>query len=302
MNEVPQLIILGSIAVDDIETPFGKKDGLIGGSAVYAAYSARLFAPVGLVSIVGDDFSKDNWKLLNRKNIDISGIQVGGKTFHWQGYYEYDMNAARTIATDLNCLESFEPELPEGYRKAKFVFLGNTHPAQQMKFIEQLEAPEIIAVDTMNLWIKNTRDLLVQVIRRANIIVINEAEVRELFNTASIVKAAQELLALGPGYVIIKKGEHGALMFTEKSHFSAPGYPLETVKDPTGCGDCFGGGLMGYIAKAGEVTDAVLRRAIVYGSVCASYNAEDFGLGRILNIKKKDIEARYKEFREIRSF
>lgn len=302
MGELPQLIILGSIAIDDIETPFGKKNNLLGGSAVYACYAARYFCGVGLVSVVGDDFSKDNWKKLARKGIDISGIQVGGQTFQWQGYYDYDMNTAKTITTDLNCLKSFEPNLPEDYRKAKFAFLGNTHPAQQMRFIDQLEEPDVIAVDTMNLWIEGTRDLLIKVICRANILIINDAEVRELFNTANIIKAAKKALALGPQYVIIKKGEHGALMFTDKSHFSAPGYPLETVKDPTGCGDCFGGGIMGYITKSGVVNEQVLRKAIIYGSTCASYNAEDFGLNRLLGIRKKDIEQRYKEFKEMRSF
>lgn len=300
--ESPQLIILGSIALDDIETPFGKHTGLLGGSATYAAYSASFFTDVGILGVVGDDFPKPYWKLLTRKGIDISGIQVGGKTFHWQGFYEYDMNIAKTLCTELNCLESFKPVLPEQYKKARFVFLGNSHPHQQMDVINQLESPGVIAMDTMNLWIEHTKDALMEVIRKVNILILNDGETRELFKTVNLVEAAKKALQLGPKYVIIKKGEHGAVMFTDNAYFSAPGYPLEILKDPTGCGDCFGGGLMGYIAGEGTLDETVLRKAIIYGSICASYNAEDFSLNRLRGIRKKDIEQRYREFREIRSF
>lgn len=302
MTELPQLIILGSVALDDIETPFGKQTNLLGGSATYAAYSANFFADVGILSVVGDDFPKTYWKLLNRKGIDISGIQVGGKTFHWQGFYEYDMGMAKTLCTELNCLESFNPILPEQYKKAKFVFLGNSHPNQQMQVIQQLENPQVIAMDTMNLWIEHTRDTLIEVIRKVKILILNDGEARHLFNTPHLVQVAKKALQLGPEYVIIKKGEHGAVMYSNNTHFSAPGYPLEELKDPTGCGDCFGGGVMGYIAGQGELSESILRKAIIYGSIIASYNAEDFGTEKLRSIKKKDIEERYKEFREIRHF
>lgn len=302
MNGSPQLIILGSIALDDVETPFGKHTGLLGGSAAYAGYSARFFTDVGILSVVGDDFPKEYWKLLTKTGIDIRGIQVGGKTFRWQGFYEYDMNVAKSISTELNCLESYKPILPDEYKKARFVFLGNSHPNMQMEVIEQLQSPEVIAMDTMNFWIEHTRDKLIEVIKKVKVLILNDSEARELFQTVNLVQAAKKALQLGPEYVIIKKGEHGAIMFTNGTHFNAPGYPLETVKDPTGCGDCFGGGLMGYIAGQGSLTESIMRKAIIYGSVCASYNAEDFGLNRLRSVRKKDIEERYREFKEIRQF
>lgn len=302
LNKSPELIILGSIALDDVETPFGKEAGLLGGSAVYAGYSASFFTDVGILSVVGDDFPKQYWKFLVKRGIDISGIEVGGKTFHWQGFYEYDMSIAKTLCTELNCLESYNPVLPEIYKKARFVFLGNSHPNQQMQVIKQLESPEIIAMDTMNLWIEHTHDALIEVIKKVNILILNDGEARELFKTVNIVQAAKKALQLGPKYVIIKKGEHGAVMFTDNTHFSAPGYPLEVVKDPTGCGDCFGGGLMGYVSAQGNMNEDVLRKAVVYGSVCASFNAEDFSLNRLKGVRKKNIEERYKEFRAIRQF
>lgn len=302
MTELPQLIILGSIALDDIETPFGKQTGLLGGSATYAGLSANFFTDVGILSVVGDDFPKPYWKILNKNGIDISGVQVGGKTFHWQGFYEYNMGAAKTLCTELNCLETFNPILPEQYKSAKFAFLGNSHPHQQMQAIQQLENPLVIAMDTMNLWIEHTRDALIEVIKKVKILILNDGEARHLFNTTHLIHAAKKALQLGPEYVIIKKGEHGAVMFSDSAHFSAPGYPLETIKDPTGCGDCFGGGVMGYIAGEGELNESVLRKAIIYGSVIASFNAEDFGTEKLRSIKKKDIEERYKEFREMRHF
>lgn len=299
---IPQLIVLGSIALDDIETPFGKETGLLGGSATYSAYSARFFADVGILSVVGDDFPKQYWKFLNQKGIDITGIQMGGKTFHWQGFYEYDMNVAKTLCTELNCLESYKPVLPESYKKAKFVLLGNSHPSQQMEVINQLESPQIIAMDTMNLWIEHTLNDLLEVIRRVNIFILNDGEARELFKTVNLVQAAKKALEIGPSYVIIKKGEHGAIMFSKDDHFNAPSYPLEFVKDPTGCGDCFCGGLMGYIAGAGGLTNEILRKAIIYGSICASFNAEDFGINKLRDTKKKDIDQRYKELKNMRHF
>lgn len=302
MEGSPNFIIIGSIALDDIETPFGKHENLLGGSATYAAYASRFFASAGIVGVVGDDFPKPYWKLLTKTGIDIAGVQVGGQTFHWQGFYEYDMSSAKTLCTDLNCLEGFKPVLPPQYKSAEYVFLGNIHPHQQMEVIYQLEKPRLIAMDTMNLWIKHTRDALIEVIKKVDILILNDAEARELFSTPNLIQAAKKALRLGLKYIIIKKGEHGAVMFSEGSHFSAPSYPLEIIKDPTGCGDCFGGGLMGYIAAKGIVCEPELRKAVIYGSVCASYNAEDFSINSLLRVKKKDIEGRYKEFRKIGHF
>lgn len=298
----PQLVVLGSMALDDIETPYGKYKDLLGGSATYAAYAASFFSKAGIVSIIGEDFPEEHKKLLMSKGIDLKGIQISGKTFHWQGFYEEDMNVAQTICTDLNCLADFTPQTPPDYKNAKYVFLANTHPVQQMQIIQQLGDSHVIVMDTMNLWIKHTKNELIDVIKKVNILVLNDAEIRALFNTVNIVQAAREALALGPEYVIIKKGEHGAIMYSAAGHFSAPGYPLEILRDPTGCGDCFGGGLVGYLAETEDLSESNMRRAVVYGSVCASYNAEDFSLNRLKQISRKDIENRYLEFKEMVEF
>jgi len=302
--DTPELLILGSVAMDDIETPFGKHKELLGGSGTYASYCSSYFTNTGIVSIVGEDFPKKYWDLFAKRGIDTKGIQVSGKTFRWQGFYEYDMEVAKTLCTELNCLESFNPVLPDSYKKAKYAFLGNSHPYQQLQVIQQLEDPKIIAMDTMNLWIHHTKDALIDVIKKVNILLLNEGEARELFHNVNLVQAAKKALQLGPEYVIIKKGENGAIMFSNSAHFSAPAYPLETVKDPTGCGDCFGGGLMGYVAAHGDkgLKEEILRKAIVYGSVFASYNAEEFSLNKLKETKKRDIEKRYKEFKKIRNF
>lgn len=302
MNNDPKLVILGSIALDDIETPFGKHEKLLGGSATYASFSARNFTDIGLISVVGDDFPKEYWKLITKPGMDMAGIQVGGNTFHWQGSYEYDMAAAKTLCTDLNCLEGFKPVVPENYRNADYVFLANMHPEQQKEVVDQLGNTKLIAMDTMNLWIEKTRDILKEVIKKVDILILNDAEARELFSTPILVVAAKKALEMGLKYIIIKKGEHGAVMFSSQSHFNAPGYPLEEVRDPTGCGDCFGGGLMGYLANKDTTEEAEIRKGIVYGTVCASCNAEDFGINKLIKLKKKDIEERYKELRKIRHF
>jgi len=212
------------------------------------------------------------------------------------------MSAAKTLRTDLNCLEGFNPILSPYYKEAEFVLLGNLHPLQQMQVINQLEKPKLIAIDTMNLWIEHTKKELIEVIRKSNMLIINDSEARELFQTPNLVQAAKKGLSLGLKYIVIKKGEHGAVLFGEKCHFSAPGYPLEVVKDPTGCGDAFAGGLMGYIANKGDFTESDLRKAIIYGSACAAYTAEDFGLNKLRATRKSDIEARFKEFKSIRQF
>ena len=297
------VLIIGTIGYDTVETPFGKRDRVLGGSASYASVAASFFSKPGIVAIVGDDFEEQHKQLLVSRNISLHGLkQIAGKTFAWGGKYEYDMNEAKTAFTDLNTLLQFDAHVPEEYRNAKFVFLANTDPVLQLKVIEQLKEPEFIVMDTMNFWIQTKKDDLLKVIAKVDVLLLNDGEARMLFNTVNLLQAAQQALQLGPKYVIIKKGEHGALLFSEGKHFNAPGYPLEVIKDPTGCGDCFAGGFVGYIARHKKVDEGLLRKAIVYGSVVASFNAEDFSLDRISRLTSNEIEKRFSEMREIREF
>jgi len=299
MNDV---MIIGTVALDTIETPFGKVERALGGSATYASYAASFFSKPAIVSVVGRDFPGEYLELIKSRNIDTKGIQVEGKTFHWDGYYEFDMNQAKTKKTELNSLADFKVRVPDSYKKIKNVFLANIDPAHQLEILSQMEKPELIVLDTMNFWISSKRDALMKIIGMADIFVLNDGEARQLFETSNLVKAAKDALALGPKAVIIKKGEHGALLFENDKHFSAPGYPLEVIKDPTGCGDCFGGAIIGYLSKAGKSDHSTLRKAIIYGSVVASYNAEDFSLNRLKTLTNSDIDKRYREFEDMREF
>ncbi len=296
------VLIIGTVALDTIETPFGKVEKGIGGSATYASYAASFFSKPVVISVIGRDFPKEYMELLEKRGIDLEGLKIEDKTFHWEGFYEFDMNEAKTKKTELNSLADFKVNVPERYRDVKHVFLANIDPEQQLATLQQMRNPEFVVLDTMNFWISSKREQLLKVIKKANVLLLNDGEARQLFNTASLVKAANEALKLGPKAVIIKKGEHGALLFTEKKHFSAPGYPLENIKDPTGCGDCFGGAFIGYLAKTNDFSEQNFRKAIVYGSVIASHNAEDFGLNKLKNLTMEDIEKRYNEMKEIREF
>ena len=296
------ILIIGTVALDTIETPFGKVKKALGGSATYASFAASFFSKTALISVIGNDFPKEYIELLKKKDIDIEGLKITGKTFYWEGFYEYDMNEAKTRKTELNSLEHFKVEVPEKYKKIKYVFLANIDPEQQLETLKQMEKPEFVVLDTMNFWINNKKKPLMEVIKKVDVLLLNDGEARQLFNTANLVKAANEVLGLGPKAVIIKKGEHGALLFTKNKHFNAPGYPLENIKDPTGCGDAFGGAFIGYLAKTKDLSERNLRKAIVYGSVVASHNAEDFGLNRLKYLTMNDIEKRYKEFKDIREF
>lgn len=296
------VVIVGSVALDSVETPFGKVNEVLGGAATYSSFAASFFSKPGIVAVVGEDFPDEHLELLKHRGIDLQGLQRSGKTFRWKGSYEYDMNEAKTLKTELNSFENFKPTLPEEYKKSKYVFLANINPELQLKVLEEVENPDLTMLDTMNLWIDTKKNELIEVVKRVDILLINDSEARQLFGTPSLVKAAKAALKLGPGNVIIKKGEHGALLFTERSHFNAAGYPLELIKDPTGCGDCFAGALIGYLAKTKDTSESNLRKAIIYGSTVASYNAEDFSLGRLKKISMEDIEVRYKQFQEIRNF
>jgi len=295
-------VIIGTVALDSLETPFGKVKDVLGGSASYASIAASFFSKPGILSIVGKDFPKRHIKYLNERGIDTKGIISGDKTFRWKGFYEFDMNEAKTIRTELNALESYKVEVPENYKEAKYIFLANIDPELQLDVINSIKKPELIVMDTMNFWIEHKREQLLKTIDKADILILNDGEARQLFNTPNLVKAANSALKLHTKAVIIKKGEHGALLFTDNKHFNAPGYPLENIKDPTGCGDCFGGGLTGYLAKTQDLSEPNLRKAVVYGSVIASFNAEAFSIDRLRKIKHQDIEKRFKEFREIREF
>ncbi|MCH8003193.1 MAG: bifunctional hydroxymethylpyrimidine kinase/phosphomethylpyrimidine kinase [Nanoarchaeota archaeon] len=296
------LVIIGTVALDSLETPFGKVKDVIGGSATYASIAASFFSKPGILSIIGKDFPKQYIKYLNERGINTKGIMSGDKTFRWQGFYEFDMNEAKTIRTELNALESYKVEVPEDYKNAKYIFLANIDPELQLDAINSIKQPELIVMDTMNFWIEHKREQLLKTIDKADIIVLNDGEARQLFDTPNLVTAANSALKLHTKAVIIKKGEHGALLFTDNKHFNAPGYPLENIKDPTGCGDSFGGALIGYLAKTQDLSETNLRKAVVYGSVIASFNAEDFSIERLRKIKHQDIEKRFKEFREMREF
>jgi len=296
------VVIIGSMGLDDVETPLGKSRDQLGGSAAYASYASSFFTKPGIVSIVGTDFPKEHSIMLEKKGIDLQGIKQEGKTFRWNGVYKYDMNEAETLLTELNCLSSFNPKLPEDYVNAKFVFLANIDPDLQMRVLEQLKSPALTVMDTMNFWIEHKKEELIEVIKKIDILLLNDGEARQLFNTVNLVQAGNQALKLGPRAIIIKKGEHGALLFTKESKFIAGGYPLEQIKDPTGCGDCFGGGFIGYLSQDTDISDTKLRKAIIYGSTIASFNAEDFGLNNLKNISMEQVEQRFHEFRKMKEF
>jgi sugar/nucleoside kinase (ribokinase family) len=298
------VVIIGSIAVDSIETPFKKRENVLGGSATYAAFAASFFCKPGIVAVVGGDFPQEHINLLKSKGISIEGLKTekDGKTFHWEGSYKIDMNEAKTLKTELNVLEIFKPQLPQEYRKAKYVFLGNINPELQIDVLAQIDAPKFVVADTMNFYIQHKKKELEKVISKIDLFLLNDGEARQLFETKNLIKAGKQALKLGTKAVIIKKGEHGALLFSSQGHFSAPSYPLEDIVDPTGCGDSFGGGLIGYLAKTGDLSDSNLRRAIIYGSVIASHNAQDFGPDNLSKISLSDIEKRYLELRQMREF
>lgn len=296
------VLIIGTVALDTVETPFGKVQDALGGSAAYASLAASFFSKPRIISIVGEDFPKIHLEFLQSRNIDIEGIQREGKSFRWEGFYEYDMNEAKTLKTELNSLETFKAKMPDSYKDSEYVYLGNIHPEQQLEVIKHLKKPKFIAMDTMNFWIENTKEQLLEVMQQVNVMIMNDGEARQLFGTSNLVKAANEILKLGPTTAIIKKGEHGALMFTKEKHFSAPSYPLEDVKDPTGCGDTFGGAFTGYMAQEGKFDEPVMRKAVVYGSALASHNAEDFSLNRMKKLTKEGIEKRFAQLKDIREF
>ena len=297
-----QALIVGVVAMDNIETPFGNVQNVLGGSATYAALASSIFSQTGIIAPVGEDFPKEYLEIFEKRNIDLGGLERSGKTFRWEGFYEFDMNEAKTLRTELNNLITFMANVPEEYKESEYVFLGNIDPKLQLRVIKQLKRPRFIAMDTMNFWIEHQKSDVIDVMKNVQLVVLNDGEARMLFETVNLSRAAKECLSLGPEAVIIKKGEHGALLFTKDKHFSAPGYPLEIVKDPTGCGDSFGGALIGYLASTDNTHEKNLRKAMIYGSAVASFTAEEFGTDRLRELTKEEIEKRVHEFKEMRDF
>lgn len=293
-----RLLIVGTVAYDSIETPFGKVENVLGGSALHCAGSASFFADVGLVAAVGDDFDLDEIAYLKDRNVDLKGIKVHtGKTFRWEGRYGYDLNQAVTLRTELNVIEKYRPHVPKESRDADFVFLANIDPELQIHVIEQVKPSAVIALDTMNFWIENKRDALMDAVKRVDMLVFNEAELREITKEYSLIKAGRKLLEMGPRCIIAKRGEYGVFMMTREEIFLAPAYPLEEVFDPTGAGDTFAGGLMGYLANVGDAATESVKQAIVMGSVMASFNVEDFSVNRVRMLKPQEIRDRYGSFK-----
>lgn len=297
------IVVVGTVAFDTIETPFGRGENVLGGSATYFSTSASFFSDVSLVAVVGEDFPDEHVQFLQSRDIDVKGLsRIPGKTFHWTGKYGYDLNEAQTLDTQLNVLMDFRPNLPESYRDAEYLFLANIDPELQMEVLEQVRKPRLVACDTMNFWISSKPDALKKVLQKVDIVVINEAEARQFTGEVNLIKAARGIIALGCKRLVIKRGEYGVLMFTADSVFAAPAYPLEEVFDPTGAGDTFAGGFMGYLANTGDLSEDGIRQAIVFGSVMASFNVEDFSLNRMKRLEYKEIEARYKSFKSLTNF
>lgn len=300
-----KLVIVGTVAFDAIETPFGKTDKILGGAATFIGLAASQFQVDGaIVSVVGGDFPNDYLEMLKEKGLDISALEIvkEGKTFFWSGKYHNDMNSRDTLVTELNVLADFKPMVPSNYTDAEVVMLGNLHPQVQLSVIEQMKNPKLIILDTMNFWMDHTWDDLMKVIAKVDVITINDEEARQLTKEYSLVVAAQKIMSMGPKYVVIKKGEHGALLFHEEEVFFAPALPLEEVFDPTGAGDTFAGGIAGYLAKTGDFSYENLKRAIINGSALASFCVERFGTERLLTLTKPELQKRLQQFKDLTQF
>ena len=301
-----KLLIVGTVAFDAIETPFGKTDKILGGAATYIGLSASFFnVDSAIVSVVGEDFPQEHLDLLSERNINIEGIEIvkGGKTFFWSGKYHNDMNSRDTLATELNVLADFNPVVPQAYQDASVVMLGNLHPIVQSSVLNQMTAqPKLVVLDTMNFWMDCALPELLDVIKRVDVITINDEEARQLSGEYSLVKAAAKIHTMGPKYVVIKKGEHGALIFHNKDVFFAPALPLEEVFDPTGAGDTFAGGFSGYIAQTEDISFESMKNAIIHGSNLASFCVEKFGTERMVDLNKEDVYARLQQFKSLTQF
>jgi sugar/nucleoside kinase (ribokinase family) len=300
------LLVVGSIALDTIETPFDRADQIAGGSAVYISAAASYFtAPIRLVGVVGSDFPKSELDFLESRGIDLAGLQIieGGKTFHWSGRYHYDLNERDTLDTQLNVFENFDPVLPNLFKSSSYLILGNIDPVLQLRVIDSMEKkPQLTVCDTMNFWITGKNEELLETLRRVDVLIVNDSEARLLTSEPNLVKSARKIMKLGPPIVIIKKGEHGALLFTGDTVFSAPGFPLEFIYDPTGAGDTFAGGFIGHLARTEDLSDHNLKKAVVYGSVMASFGVGKIGTEALKNLTDIDIHRRYRDFIDLSRF
>lgn len=297
------ILVVGSVAFDSVETPFGREEDVLGGSATYFSTSASFFTDVALVAVVGRDFPAEHLEFLRSRNVDLAGLQqVEGSTFRWKGRYGFDLNEAQTLDTQLNVFQEFKPDLPAAYRDAELVFLANIDPELQLEVLHQVRRPRLVACDTMNFWISGKRQALLETLKHVDILLINEGEARQLAEEPNLTRAARAILAMGPRTVVIKRGEYGVIMFSEHSIFVAPAYPLESVFDPTGAGDTFAGGFLGYLAANDNFAEESLRRAIVFGSVMASFTVEDFSLNRLRQISLEDIQERFRRVKLLTEF
>ncbi len=298
------ILVVGSVALDSIKTPFGEVKEALGGSATYFSYAASFFAPVRLVAVVGSDFPKEHIQLLTSRGISIEGLETTtGKTFRWTGLYETDMNAARTLATELNVFQSFKPKIPASYATTPHVFLANIDPDLQLEVLEQVRSPQLTGCDTMNLWIGIKSDSLNRLLKKVDVFLLNDGEARQFTGITNLIKAGYDLLRRGPRVVIIKKGEHGAILVTREFFFVVPAYPVEDVFDPTGAGDCFAGGFFSSLATNGNYWDETsLRQSIIFGTVMASFNVESFSLDRLTQLKQQEIVERYNRFKKFTHF
>jgi sugar/nucleoside kinase (ribokinase family) len=297
------VLVVGSVALDTVETPFGAREEALGGSATFFSMAASYLAPVRVVAVVGEDFPAPHLEMLRARGVDLEGLaRVPGRTFRWKGRYTHSLNEAQTLDTQLNVFEHFEPTLPPSYRSTPLVFLGNIAPELQARVLDQVEKPRLVAADTMNFWIRGRLDALRRTLERVDLLFVNDAEARELSGEANIVRAARAIMALGPRKVVVKRGEYGAILFDGERVFTAPAFPLSDVRDPTGAGDTFAGGFMGYLAHAGEIDDRSLRRALVMGSVMASFTVEGFSLDRLRAVSEAEVFERFREFKRLTDF
>jgi sugar/nucleoside kinase (ribokinase family) len=303
MSSPTTLSVVGSVAIDSITTPFGSRERSLGGAALHFSVSASFFTDVSVVAVVGDDFSHEDQAVFRERRINTENLQriPGGKTFRWVGEYGFDLNTAHTLDTQLNVFADFKPQLSENAKRSPFLFLANIQPTLQREVREQVDA-RFVAMDTMNYWIENTRHELIKTINVVDALIINDAEARELAGEPNLIRAAKKILTLGPQMIVVKRGEYGAAFFTKDSYFATPAFPLEGVFDPTGAGDSFAGGLMGYIAQADKIDETTLRRAVIYGSVMASYNVEEFSCDRLRRLSSEEIRQRFHEFKEFTHF
>jgi sugar/nucleoside kinase (ribokinase family) len=297
------LLVVGSVAFDAVETPFGKRERMLGGSATHFALSASFFTDVRVVGVVGEDFGDEEIEVFHRRRVNTDDLErVAGKTFFWSGRYDFDLNTAHTLDTQLNVFADFKPKLSTESKRARMVFLGNIQPELQREVREQVRGAELVALDTMNYWITTVPAQVESVIGEVDVVIINDAEARQIAGEPNLIKAARKILSWGPRALVVKRGEYGAAMFTSDTYFAIPAYPLESVFDPTGAGDTFAGGFMGYLASHDRIDDATMRRAIIFGSVMASFNVEEFGTERVRRLTHEEINQRFRDFKRMTHF